>query len=219
MNETNYYAVIPAEVRYDKSLMANAKLLYGEITALCNQKGFCWASNKYFSELYGVSERSIIEWLNSLKNNGYILVNYTYKEGTKSIESRCISLVNVVKKTSSRYEEKFTEPHEEKFVDNNTLSNNTLIKDIVEYLNLKAEKAFRSNTDSTKKYINTRLKEGYTIDDFKKVIDLKVTQWKNDRNMNKFLRPSTLFAPTNFENYLNEMNSVKIEDKYEYPEL
>lgn len=54
-----YYAVIPATIRYDSRISANAKLLYGEITALCNEKGFCWATNGYFSELYNVSSRSI----------------------------------------------------------------------------------------------------------------------------------------------------------------
>lgn len=46
----SYYAIIPANIRYDTRLKANSKLLYGEITALCNEKGFCWASNDYFSQ-------------------------------------------------------------------------------------------------------------------------------------------------------------------------
>ena len=68
----NYYAVIPAEVRYNQNLTANAKLLYGEITALCNEKGYCWATNKYFANLYNVSKSSISNWLRDLIEEGFI---------------------------------------------------------------------------------------------------------------------------------------------------
>lgn len=74
--EKSYYAIIPAKVRYDKSLCPNAKLLYGEITALCNEKGYCWATNYYFSTLYNVSVRSIVNWLNELESSGHIIINY-----------------------------------------------------------------------------------------------------------------------------------------------
>jgi hypothetical protein len=67
-----YYAVIPADVRYDDRLPANAKLLYGEITALANAKGFCYASNDYFCQLYGFSERTISRLFGALESSGYI---------------------------------------------------------------------------------------------------------------------------------------------------
>jgi hypothetical protein len=82
MNKS-YYAVIPANVRYDKTLPPNAKLLYGEITALCNEKGYCWASNKYFAELYGVANTTISEWIGKLKSAGYVdykIVDYIKRE-------------------------------------------------------------------------------------------------------------------------------------------
>lgn len=67
-----YYAVIPADVRYADAIQPNAKLLYGEITALCNQEGHCWASNDYFAELYGVTASTISRWISALEKQGYI---------------------------------------------------------------------------------------------------------------------------------------------------
>lgn len=87
----SYYAIIPADVRYAK-ISANAKLLYGEITALANEKGYCWASNQYFADLYEVDSRTISRWVNELKKNNFI----TYSIKDKNI--RHISVVGVRQK-------------------------------------------------------------------------------------------------------------------------
>jgi uncharacterized phage protein (TIGR02220 family) len=82
------------------------------------------------------------------------------------------------------------------------------IKDIVLYLNAKAGKQFSVKTKNTISHISARLAEGRTIDDFKKVIDIKCSKWMNDPKMKDYLRPDTLFG-TKFESYLNENMDVK----------
>ncbi|MFC6785003.1 helix-turn-helix domain-containing protein [Halobaculum halobium] len=93
MNETsNYYAIIPANVRYNNSIQQGAKLLYGEITALSNKTGCCWAGDQYFMGLYKVSQATIQRWLTSLEKNGYIDRTVKYKDGSKEIEKRYIRI-------------------------------------------------------------------------------------------------------------------------------
>lgn len=92
-NKRSYYAIIPGNVRYDDNLTPNAKLLYGEITALCNERGYCWASNSYFAELYSVKNNAITNWVTQLKESGYIHVEYEYRKGTKQIAKRIITLM------------------------------------------------------------------------------------------------------------------------------
>jgi len=94
MTKPNYYAVIPADVRYSKKLTPNAKLLYAEITALCNLNGKCTASTEYFCKLYEVSRVSIQKWLKTLEDNNYIKRVNIYKQGSKEILTRVITLVN-----------------------------------------------------------------------------------------------------------------------------
>ena len=71
-NTAGYYAVIPAAVRYNEELPANAKLLYGELTALCGRDGYCWASNEYFAELYHVASVTVSRWVSALEKLGCI---------------------------------------------------------------------------------------------------------------------------------------------------
>ena len=116
----SYYAIIPANVRYDENLTPNAKLLYGEITALCNERGYCWASNSYFAKLYKVSNTSISLWIKQLKDNGYIEVQQNYKEGTKEILNRYLSILK------GGIKEILNTPPQENLKDNNTYINNTI---------------------------------------------------------------------------------------------
>lgn len=83
------------------------------------------------------------------------------------------------------------------------------IVSVIDYLNNKASKKFKSNSDKTKKIITARFNDGFTIYDFKKVIDNKVKDWLNDEKMNEFLRPETLFG-TKFESYLNKSTDNKL---------
>lgn len=88
-----YYAILPANVRYDNDLRANEKILYAEITALSSKYGECWASNNYFARLYDVTPQAISLWVNRLKERGYITVDYIRKD--KLIQRRIIKLVGV----------------------------------------------------------------------------------------------------------------------------
>lgn len=111
-------------MRYDKRLCANAKLLYGEITALCNAKGFCWAGNSYFSDLYEVSKVSISKWIKQLVDAGYLKTQLFYKNGTKEILHRSITIVgDPTQEKLHTPTTKVYDPTQEKFKDNTTLNN------------------------------------------------------------------------------------------------
>lgn len=99
--EPAYYAIIPANVRYDKALTPNAKLLYAEITALANKNGYCWATNSYFAELYGVSIPSIKRWIKSLSDKNYIYTKVIRNKETKQVDKRMIYLSNTNDKNIS----------------------------------------------------------------------------------------------------------------------
>lgn len=92
--QPNYYAIIPATVRYDTNLKSAEKLLYGEITALANKNGYCFAQNKYFADLYNVTLISVSRWISHLQELGYIKTDVIRNEN-KEIISRNIYIVDI----------------------------------------------------------------------------------------------------------------------------
>jgi hypothetical protein len=115
-----YYAIIPASVRYS-NLKPNAKLLYGEITALSNKLGFCYATNNYFAELYNVSKNTISSWLSDLNKLGFITIEIV-RNDSKQIIKRKLGITKIM-----------STPIQEKMKGNstsiNTTSNNIYIKE------------------------------------------------------------------------------------------
>lgn len=118
--QPNYYAIIPATVRYDNNLKSAEKLLYGEITALANKNGYCYAKNKYFADLYNVTTVSVSRWISHLQELGYIETEVVRNEN-KEIVSRNIYIVDIpyIQKRQYPYAHKNTEGINKNVKDNN----------------------------------------------------------------------------------------------------
>ncbi|MFD1929247.1 conserved phage C-terminal domain-containing protein [Sporosarcina siberiensis] len=103
-------------------------------------------------------------------------------------------------------------PKEVKSIKKNSVEQGLDVVSVIDYLNEKANKEFKTNSKATERFVNARYREGYTLDDFKKVIDVKVKQWLNNPQWLMYLRPSTLFSATNFENYLEEAREIRAQE-------
>jgi hypothetical protein len=133
METPSYFSVITADVRYDKELNSQQKLLFSEITTLTQATGECWASNAYFARLYEVDTRTIQRWIMKLKERGYISIQLIYKKGTKQVEKRIIRiLIPPTTKVSPPHDNSVTTPHDKNVVDNNTSRNSTRDNNIEE---------------------------------------------------------------------------------------
>ena len=122
--QPSYYAVLTAEVRYSKVLKPMEKLMYAEITVLANTTGECYATNKYFAELYDVSVETVSRWIANLAKHGFINRRIKYKEGSKQIEKRFISLAHPIdEKVNTPLDENVMTPIDKKVKDNTTSFN------------------------------------------------------------------------------------------------
>lgn len=149
----SYFAVLPSNVRYDKRLKDKAKLLYAEITSLTNEKGFCWASNNYFAELYDINKGTVSKLLAELKNYGYINIELIYKDNSKEVKKRIITLLS---NSTIPIVKNDIYPMDEKDKENNI----KVLNNIIEYFNAKNTfSKIIKLTDSRKKKLLARVKE------------------------------------------------------------
>lgn len=121
----SYYAIIPADVRYDKRLKPNAKLLYGEITSLTNKEGYCWADNTYFANLFEVSNETISRWVSQLVKYGYIhveILDFNKRKITldKKVKGVCQKSQGGMTKKSKGYDKKVNSINENNKINNKT---------------------------------------------------------------------------------------------------
>ena len=120
----NFYAVIPVYILQDKELTQTAKLLYGQISALTNKEGYCWASNSYFAELFDCSKDTISRNINLLIKKGYIKGTIEKKNGNLR------KLYLTIGKNTDTPIRKNTDTYPQKYGYNNNKKNNiSLSKD------------------------------------------------------------------------------------------
>ena len=202
---------IPAEIWLNENLTIMEKLFLVEIDSLNGKKG-CYASNEHFSKFFTLSKNRCSEIIKSLESKGLITINYEYEENKKVIKKRTIRVFGFPTGGTRYIDRGYSENSEE----SNTLSNNTIdsniYSQIINYLNEKTNKNFRSNISKTQKLIQARIKENFTVEDFKKVIDIKTQEWLKDSTMSKYLRPETLFG-SKFEGYLNESEGKNVNNE------
>jgi len=222
-----YYSIIPAFVKYCDTLSPSEKLFYGEITSLCNEKGYCWASNKYFANLYHTNKRTVNRWLENLKKESFITVeiinenkrkiylkdekchggmakmsrgddknaNHNIKYNTKS---------NNIKEKENSVKEKEKENRIKKeSIEILKILNQNYVHYMKKYhqKNIRGYRAIETHLIT----IRSRLKAGFTKQQLIDVIGQKLCQWMKDEKKALWIRPSTLFRKSNFDNYFDQL--------------
>lgn len=204
----SYYAIIPAIVRYDKSLSPNAKLLYGEITALLNFRNRCFASNAYFGRLYQISEVQVSRLIGQLIDAGHVI---SEMENTSKGSQRLIKLaVNINDNTHIVKKGKRGLNKKDKY--NNQSNNNPSL------INIKESCSFEEFWDLYGKKVGKKpcekIWDGLKLE-IRKIIFEKLPPWKNQFTNNVFYpNPETFLQD---ERWNDELIIVTNSTNSEYP--
>ena len=203
----------PAEVWLDERLTALEKMILMEIDSLDNEDN-CYASNEHLAKFCQCSQSKVSNSISKLKKLGYVRVKSF--DGRKRILESCLTVS--IRQTNKK-EKSAQQNLEERVLEETSSKEQEHIpfSQIIDYLNEKAGTHFRASTPKTQAHIRARLSEGYTVEDFRRVIDVKCAEWLGDAKMAKYLCPDTLFG-TKFEKYLNQPVTAKREAQDGIPE-
>ncbi|MCQ2525025.1 MAG: helix-turn-helix domain-containing protein [Lachnospiraceae bacterium] len=185
MDETpNYFAIIPADVRYDSELTANEKLMYGEISSLCHKEGYCYCNNNYFSKLYKATKDSVSRWIRHLAKRGYIRVQVIRNDKKVVIERRIYLELSVKKGTDLPAEMTIPPDNNDGTLptimsnppDNNVVYNNININNTSNNINSEKTKKFSPpSVDEVREFIK---ENGYHVDPEQFVDYYESVGWK-----------------------------------------
>ena len=225
---SNIFLNIPINMARDPVLLDKAPkgiLLMGEIVSMLNVTGKFFMSNAEIAKRLRVTQGTVKNYLDLLEERGYIVRKIIYKENSKQIVGRDITLGqsaglgwgNALTEGRSIAKPRVGQPTDHK---KNSIReqykrtdkdigqaepDDIPYKEIIDYLNKKTGRRFPATAKRNREPIHARWREGYRLEDFKRVIDNKCFSWANDPKMSAYLRPTTLFSPK-FSDYLNENN-------------
>jgi uncharacterized phage protein (TIGR02220 family) len=232
---------IPKEIWLDMGLSAIEKIIFAEINSLDGEDG-CYASNAYLAKFCQCSESYVTKAISKLQKLNYIKIT-SFDGRQRKMSSSIVKFTSQSSKDSDADSEKQQEhnnnSNNNKYNNKNNNKNNNsscasdertpnnseaadskfpnIYKDVIDYLNKKSGSRYKYNTQTIQTFIRARQKEGFTLQDFCDVIDFKCSKWLNDAKMSEFLRPSTLFCATHFQEYLNEAHKNSFTSNAETP--
>lgn len=204
-------------------LKGNELLIYAIIYGFSQTEDQTFnGSLQYLADWTNSTKQGVTKNLKALVEKGYIIKEDKYINNVKFCEYYATkfntvynSVAQGMQQSLTGYTTKFNTPMQQSLTNNindniiNKLDNIIELKDnvpyqeIVNYLNNSAGTNYRASSKKTRELIKARINEGYTLEDFKVVIEKKTREWINDNKMKGYLRPETLFG-TKFEGYLNQ---------------
>lgn len=207
------YIVVQGFMVKDMMLKGNELLIYAIIYGFSQAENQVFSGSlQYLADWTNSTKQGVIKNLKSLTEKGYIVKQEKTINGVKFCEYYATKFNTLCNKVEHPVEQSLTVGGKQSLnnnIYNNQFNNNINndIKYIIDYLNEKSKNAYRATSKNTIKHINARFAEGYTVEDFKTVIDKKCAEWIGT-DFEKFLCPDTLFG-IKFEKYLNAKINTK----------
>lgn len=202
----NGYSLCLNKWALDKEIQSELSLLL-IISSLCAEKGYCYANNDFFAKIFDTNATLISRKIKKLEDKGYLSIEYE-KKGCEVV-SRKLRLSNSIIHDYLNQQSCINNNNKNNNKDNisndilqkENIEFNNICEEIINHLNTRIGSHYKPNSKDTTKLIKRKLKEGFTVDDFKTVIDKMCVKWTGTK-WQEYLRPETLFG-NKFENYLN----------------